>query len=285
MMNLTTSLIFVLARSAGWCGARRIGRMAAGGRFLMFAAAAFARPDEYDMNVVVDFTEAGRKVAAPTREQPAFYVPIIGGYHERGAVKAGERPPAADKVLEQLVLALEEQGYRIGKPDANPSLLLMLHWGTMNPELVTYLSFTPEGGTQENEVFFNEREMYALVAGNTGKHSMPPPDWFHDPDRDVKRTIREDRYFVVVGAFDWASVKQRKPVLLWSAKFSGYSQGIHLMEAIPALVKGGAPFFGRETKEPQRVPVPLLRDGKVELGETEMKEFISEPLPPAEAKR
>jgi hypothetical protein len=53
----------------------------------------FGPPKETDVNVVVDLTEAGRTVAPPTKEKPAFYYPVLAGYRESGSLVAGETSP------------------------------------------------------------------------------------------------------------------------------------------------------------------------------------------------
>lgn len=53
----------------------------------------FGTPKETDVNVVVDLTEAGRSVAPPTKEKPAFYYPVLAGYRESGSLVAGENSP------------------------------------------------------------------------------------------------------------------------------------------------------------------------------------------------
>jgi hypothetical protein len=49
----------------------------------------FGAPKDADVNVVVDMTDAGRKVAPPTKEKPAFYFPVLAGYREAGSLVAG----------------------------------------------------------------------------------------------------------------------------------------------------------------------------------------------------
>src|SRR3954454_1722436 len=89
-----------------------------------------------EVNVVVDMTEAGRKVAPPTKEKPAYYFPIVAGYHEEGAIVAGEKAPPKNMVIHELAKALAVQGYRVVSAQTPPpSLLLVLYWGYMNPQI------------------------------------------------------------------------------------------------------------------------------------------------------
>lgn len=68
------------------------------------------------VNIVVDFTEAGRKAAHPTPGAPAYYFPIASSFQELGNVVAGEKPPDQKEVLHSIALALAGQGYLLAKP-------------------------------------------------------------------------------------------------------------------------------------------------------------------------
>jgi hypothetical protein len=237
------------------------------GRCLVFAA-----NPQVEVNVVVDMTEAGRKVAPPSKEKPAYYFPVVGGYREEGALVAGEKAPPRNDVIHVLARALASQGYLvIGAKTPPPSLVLVLHWGYMNPQLEDFGSNDPA-----QRVFFNENEMLALVGGHTlGGLGL-------DFEREsVMQAAEDDRYFVVVAAYDWAAAQQKKKVLLWSAKMSVPSAGTSLTEVIPALAKAGAPQFGRETTRPLQQLVPIGREGKVEVGTPTVVPEKTDAAPPA----
>src|SRR5262245_58104027 len=80
--------------------------------------------------VNIDLTPEGRKVERPSAEKPAYYVPVILGYHTAGEIVAGDKPPARVEVIRQLGRALAKEGYVLQavRPDANrtvPSLILV----------------------------------------------------------------------------------------------------------------------------------------------------------------
>jgi hypothetical protein len=52
------------------------------------------------------------------------------------------------------------------------------------------------------------------------------------------------------------------------------SAGTDLAEALPALVKAGAPFIGRESGLPQHVAESLVPPGKVEIGPAKVEEYL-----------
>jgi len=218
----------------------------------------FGAPKDTDVNVIVDMTDAGRAVTPPTKEQPAFYYPVLAGYREAGSLVAGEKSPPPAPVAKLLAKALAAQNYYVvGTKTPAPTLLLVFHWGYMNPQI-------DDVGDSENpqQQFWNQREMLALVAGNTLKN-IGVFDFKRD---DVLQAARDERYFVVVSAYDFAAAKEKKKKLLWQAKLSTPSNGVTLAEVLPSIISAGGPHFGRETKLPELVNAPLAKEGKVEIG-------------------
>ena len=218
----------------------------------------FGAPKETDVNVVVDMTEAGKNIAPPTKEKPAFYYPVLAGYRESGALVAGEKSPPPNSVAKLLAKALAAQHYYVvGTKTPAPSLILVFHWGYMNPQI-------DDTGYADNPsaVFWNQKEMLALVAGNT----LANLGSFGFEREDILQAARDDRYFVIVSAYDFEAAKEKKKKLLWQAKMSTRSNRVSLDEVIPSMITAGGPHFGRETKRPESVTAPLAKEGKVEVG-------------------
>src|SRR6185369_4147777 len=89
--------------------------------------------------------------------------PVVAGWREEGAVVAGEKPPPTLTVVHEFAKTLATQGYLVvGPKTPRPTLLLVFHWGYMNPEVTDFGSDDP---TQK--VVFNQKEMLALVGGST----------------------------------------------------------------------------------------------------------------------
>lgn len=227
--------------------------------------AAMAAASVAEVNVNVDLTPAGRKVARPTPAAPVYYVPVIGGLHEEGDLPAGgPKPPPQNAVLHQMAVALASQGYLVANPHTPPpTLLIVFHWGRMGPN-------SSDVGDADNPmpVSPNEKRMLALVAGAATPNLNPFTERL-----DVIRDIQVNRYFAMFSAYDYAAATEKRKVALWRAKMSLPSDGTDLAEALPALVTAGAPFLGRETLAPERVTKPLGRQGSVKLGEPEFEEF------------
>jgi len=86
--------------------------LAAGGQLISLGA----EQKQVEVNVVVDMTPEGRKLAHPSAAHPAYYVPLVGGYTERGSPVAGEKPPAAENLMPKIEAALARQGYLVSIP-------------------------------------------------------------------------------------------------------------------------------------------------------------------------
>lgn len=223
----------------------------------------FGAPNDADVNVVVDMTDEGRKVAPPTKEKPAFYFPVLAGYREMGSLVAGEKTPPPNSVAKLLAKALAAQHYYVmGPKTPSPTLILVFHWGYMNPQI-------DDLGEPDNpqQTFWNQREMLGLVAGNT----LSNLGAFSFQREDILQAARDDRYFVIVSAYDFetavkGTTKENRKKLLWQAKMSTPSNRVSLAEVIPAMITAGGPRFGRETKLPESVTAKLAKEGKVDVG-------------------
>lgn len=211
-----------------------------------------------EVNVNTTLTEAGRKLTLPTKDKPVYYYPLVGGYREEGAIVAGEKKPDTKATLHVMAKALAAQHFLVvSKDHPQPDVLLVFFWGYMNPQ-------TDDVGPsdQPQTVFWNEREMLALVGGQ----SLTPLDLGFERDT-ILEDARDDRYFAIVTAYDFADAKLKKKTLLWSARMSTPSNGITLAEVIPALLTSGAPMFGHASERPQWINAPLTPpEGKVEVG-------------------
>jgi len=238
------------------------------------AARAFAADDiNCEVIVTVDQTEDGKKVAPPTHEHPAYYFPIVAGYREEGFRTAGETAPDKAKIIQQLAKALAKQNYLVvSAKTPPPSVLLAFHWGYINPSNdpadVDNETGDPVTGTiTEHEA----RKMTALVAGHSA--GLVDPHF----DHTIFEAVRENRYFVVIIAYDWAAAQKHVRKQLWIAKMSTPNIGVTLDDVAGALITTGAPFFGRETSRPMVKLTSVIPHGIVEMGPLETKELFETP--------
>jgi len=84
---------------------------------------------------------------------------------------------------------------------------------------------------------------------------------------DMRAELEEDRYFVVLTAFDYQKlVKEKKSKFLWEVRFSIREHGNQFDKRLPAMIAIASDYFGRDSQGLHHVDVP---EGKVEIGPVE----------------
>jgi hypothetical protein len=279
--------------------------------FLLTTLDALAGQRQTLVNVVVDMSPEGRKVAHPTPDHPSYYYPVIGGYLQKGQAIAGDKPPKQFELLHSTAVELAKQNYWVFHEGRTPppDIILVFHWGPLNPETIDFTNtFGPtannfaslsdpgvvggqvgifpgaaeELATANSLVTFNSNEMLNILVGNT-------LDNIHESSGPILQSLieasQENRYFIVVTAYDFAAtVRQKKAVPLWQAKMSAPSAGVAFDDVTTALVEAGGPLFGRETTLPQQASLPVTPEGRVILGTPEVVHYHDAPAPPSATK-
>jgi hypothetical protein len=81
---------------------------------------------------------------------------------------------------------------------------------------------------------------------------------------DLITEIEDDRYFIVLMAYDFDALwKHKKHKLLWVTRFSVRARGTNFTEVLPAMVNQAAKYFGQDTQGLLRSPLP---PGRVDIG-------------------
>jgi len=230
------------------------------------------------------------RFVAPTADHPATYALFDGGYIEAGDPYANERPPAAAEVAQALARSLAPQHYQPATECAPPSVLLIYHWGVLNRSTTEIRSGLELGPNQRARIALVAPAAYArriqqdLLDENTLREMHSPvwiPYFLNFQERDLLELSQDDRYFVVVSAYDYAALAHHQTRLLWRAKMSTRSAGVAMATALPALIRSGAPYFGQNLTEPQYVNTSEAPEGRVEIGVPKLEEY----LPPAAVTR
>jgi hypothetical protein len=82
---------------------------------------------------------------------------------------------------------------------------------------------------------------------------------------DLMSEIEQNRYFVVLMAYDFQSLwKHKKHRLIWVTRMSVRERGGDFGRILPLMVDYGSQFFGRDSHGLLRRPLP---EGRVEIGE------------------
>lgn len=172
----------------------------------------------------------------PTRDHPAYYALMSGGYHIEGSGERGDDPEKVkmEDIAGPLERALARENYLPVPNDKTADLLLVVHWGYFNA------AQTRIDGSMEFETDFHNRQALALVGG--GRAQVESSEL-----NDAYSRAKESRYMIVVTAYDYALAKQKQKRRYWQTCLSAPTGGTTLQDSIFPLVTMGAPYFGRDT--------------------------------------
>jgi len=248
-------------------------------------AASQSAPDgkKFYMAVVAERTDQTAKPVLPAPDHPAYYVAYDAGYIEAGDPIGGEEPASAAAVAQALRDTLASQNFL---PAPAPSLLIVYHWGVIRPDshqirdtfniqpnLKARIALvSPSTQARDIENYLLERRMGRISPAFRVSNFLP------SAERNILDLAQDDRYFVIVSAYDFAALTRRETKLLWRLRVSTRSPGESMSEALPAMLSAGAPYFGRHLTDTLTLKAPLFPAG---LTATGAQEF----LPPPEVAR
>ena len=92
---------------------------------------------------------------------------------------------------------------------------------------------------------------------------------------DLYNEIEENRYFVVLMAYDFQLLwKQKKHKLLWETRFSISERHNQFDKALPLMTRYASQYFGQSSDGLVRTRVP---EGSIEIKDPTLIEFVNEP--------
>lgn len=288
----------------------------AGGMVFSLLPKSFQKDPLLDQTVITEMTPEGRKVPPPTVDRPAYYVIHSGGSRDTGPVFTGAQSPTEETLHRTLGQVLSAQGYRQATPARPPSLLLLYFWGSSNlleggeedasgnssvssTNLLTKAALVggdrfagelshalreqedqnqyQEGMTRLEKSFAQEGLSVALgvrlpKAPGSVRRFLDRDD--HNPE--LLEQALANCYYIIVSAYDYASVADGRRHLLWRTKMTVTADGVAMPAALPALIVNAGKYFGRDmaaaTTMSNRIP-----KGRVDLGDLEVKEYMPAP--------
>jgi hypothetical protein len=91
---------------------------------------------------------------------------------------------------------------------------------------------------------------------------------------DMLNELEEDRYFVVLMAYDFQAMKHEKSKLLWETHISIREHSNAFDERLLGMVSGAAGFFGRDSGGLKHLGLPA---GKVLVGDVKSLGVVPAP--------
>jgi hypothetical protein len=206
------------------------------------------------------------------------------------------------EVAREIAPSLASQNYLPAKDPGKATLLLMVYWGTTavppRPEEDHgYQLYYQDLG--EYQILMSQGDVvdaYAVLS--SGLHALNMANHERDlidirnaamigydasgkigtdygrniahtalgvDQRDQVAEIEENRYFVVLMAYDFQLMwKQKKHRLLWQTRFSISERHNQFDQALPVMAQLASRYFGRNSDGLSRARVP---EGRVEVGE------------------
>lgn len=259
--------------------------------------------------VVVSATAAPeyRRTKGPDGIMAESYV-FSPGIHFGGTTrdKTQENLPFVT-VAQTLAPALARQKYLPAPDPAKANLVIVVHWGStetyddpqkeenlekVNTELAAYRSAIQENGIASpgalNGALSNQEaagasaEQYlranAELLGYKLSLAKEEQRMFSSEEEITMRSeLLEERYFVVLMAYDYQLLKtEKKSRLLWVTRMSVRSPGNNFKTAVPDMARIAADFFGQQHEDLTRLETKR-REGQVDIGELKVLETVPAP--------
>jgi len=265
---------------------------------LALVALTAARAGRNDAIVVSATAASGyvRPLDAEGKPVPETYVFLEGDYMGSATADASEGRMSFDALTRVLAANLIKQNYVPTKNVPEAKLLIRVVWGSTqiyeDPQRQHNIESLNSAGAQYTESYaangladpgkVNEITMtqgleqysvdtaiarnalllgYQRALDQLGQRIIATTD-----EEALRGELNEERYFVVLLAYDYEQLRQtKKPRLLWITRLSIRSPGNNFTEALPMLALAGAESYGRNVDDLQRVKVRNLPGGDVTM--------------------
>jgi len=224
---------------------------------------------EQPLELLVVAERGSSAVSRPADVLPVTYLSCDAGLIEAGDPVAGEMPPTATDFRANLQASLAAQGYQPVSESGTPSILLTCHWGSLrrssyrqspsweiDPNLRARLELvaTPsQAGMIENHFL---REKFGAQLNK----NYPAPAILSLELINILNRANDDRYFVIVTAYDYSAITRQETKLLWRVRLSARDSHASMKTALPTMLRGGQAFFGTQEADTKTISVPVVFD-------------------------
>jgi hypothetical protein len=210
--------------------------------------------------------------------KPETYGFAIGGYLNLSprlefSIAAATSDPTIDRltfgeisrIIEQPLAA--QQYVATANPE-NADLLIVVYWGrTIGTE-----AFNGAGtryGPDQDKINLQNARLLGFANEPVFEEESAGPalnsNILKEAHYDVLTAVRNDRYYVILMAFDFQALwKEKKTTLLWETRFSLSERRHDFGEELPKMAQFASQFFGQDSYGVILKPIP---EGRVGVGE------------------
>ena len=187
-------------------------------------------------------------------------------------------------VARTIAVPLAGQNYLPAKDPNKTRLLIMVYWGTTAGTAESPNAIDPKNSEEklmfkdqfDRADFQNARllgyDSEGVIGTDYGRNLLLTA--LHRKTEDLTEEIEDNRYFVVLMAFDFQLMwKQRKPKLLWETRFSIRERRNDFGLALPAMAQDASRYFGQDSHGLIRERLP---DTNIILGEPKVLDYEPE---------
>jgi hypothetical protein len=209
-------------------------------------------------------------------------------------------------IARQLVPDLAKQRYYPAHDGRNAELLIVVHWGItaveedptngaldfdkLQKDAIAYNASFAKASIADPGYMLSDLAVMGAKAPQAGSapadnaqllgysselqkeeyRSLGVANGMTDADRRLREDLTDERYFVVLMAYDLGSLREGKkgvkPRLLWSTHFSTRATGFSFATALPAMSRVAANFFGHQV-DGLLLDAAKVPEGRVDVGQ------------------
>jgi len=229
--------------------------------------------------------------------RPEQYGFAVGGYIDPSTygLEGAPPPPTSDDSIDKvrfstIELAIEKplsaEGYFPTTEPKNADILIVVFWGRTTGTSAFSQSGTADAvGGNKDMVDYHNAKLLGFDSGHTFDRGFDDPsNMMANIRREVYSNVRdaigEDRYFIILRAYDFQHAwKQNKILLLWETRFSLTQRGHDFRDDLPRMAFVASPYFGQPSNGLQMREIPK---GQVEIGAVKsLGEVPTDSSPPA----
>jgi hypothetical protein len=167
---------------------------------------------------------------------------------------------------------LEDQSYVLARQPETTNLFIMVFWGRTigtNAFLESGLSSVPLGSSRDKMDLQNAALLGFDSERVFGLGFDDPTNMMSNISRQARSSvvtaIEDDRYYVILRAFDFQSAWRQKTIkLLWETRFSLSQRRHDFGEDLPRMTQIAAKYFGQDS---HGLIIKAIPEGRVEIGE------------------